>query len=212
MTDLKEALSQRFGAENVRETRFENPEKNELSAYSFLVVDVQARSPIKILMTQGLSNYRMPVLEKFTGREHNELFFCLPSYWDLDDHGNPEMNWVFDALFRLQKHVQEKQTWFGAGHTIPFANPLRPISANMKQMYFFLGDPIFLKEQLRPLDLGDKTVHFLSVIPIFEDEFDYKIGKGTYKFQKKLAHQDVTELLDNYRSTVLKSKWRFFGK
>lgn len=212
MTDLKEALSQRFGAENVRETRFENPDKPELSAYPFLVIEIQARSAIKILMTQGLSDYRMPVLEKFAGKEHNELYFCLPSYWDLEDHSNPEMNWVFDVLFRLQKHALDKQTWFGTGHTIPFANPLSPISAKMKQMYFFLNDPVFLAEQLKPISMGEKTVHFLGVIPIFEDELDYKIGKGTYKFQKKLAHQDVTELLDNYRSTVLKSKWRFFGK
>ncbi|MCE3295448.1 MAG: hypothetical protein K0R65_1162 [Crocinitomicaceae bacterium] len=212
MTNLKESLIERFGSENVHETRFNHPEKPELSAYPFLVISIQARSPIKILMTQGLSDYRMPVMEKFTGKEHNELYFCLPSYWDLDDHTNPEMNWVFDSLFRLQKHVLDKQSWFGAGHTIPFANPLTTISANMKQMYFFLDDPNFVKEQLKPLELAGKTVHFLGVIPIFEDELDYKIGKGTYKFRKKLAHQDVTELLDNYRSTVLKSKWRFFER
>ncbi|MGV3631972.1 MAG: suppressor of fused domain protein [Bacteroidota bacterium] len=211
MTHLRQALSQRFGAENVHETRFESPDKPWLSAYSFLVIEVQARSPIKILMTQGLSDYRMPVLEKFAGKEHNELFFCLPSYWDLNDHSNPEMNWVFDALFRLQQHALDKQTWFGTGHTIPFANPLRPVSEKMKQMYFFLNDPVFMAEQLKPLPVVNKMVHFLGVTPIFEDEFDYKIGKGTYKFQKKLDHQDVTELLDHYRSTVLKSKWRFWG-
>ena len=212
MSALYQALELRFGAGNVSETRFESRANPELSAYSFLLIEVQARSQVRILMTQGLSDYRMPVLERFTGKEHNELYFCLPSYWDLDDRNNPEMNWVFDALFRLQKHVIEKQSWFGAGHTIPFSKPLGPISEKMKQMYFFLSDPLFLEEYLKPLDVDVKQVHFLGVTPIFEDEFDYKIGKGTYKFLKKLGQQDVTELLDHFRSTALKSKWRFFGR
>jgi hypothetical protein len=82
----------------------------------------------------------------------------------------------------------------------------------MKEKYFFLTDPIFLEQELIPLEIDGKTIHFLAIIPIFEDEFDYKIGKGTYKFQKKLDFHHVTELLDDYRSTVLKSKWTFRRK
>jgi hypothetical protein len=48
----------------------------------------------------------------------------------------------------------------------------------------------------------------LAIIPIFPDEMDYKQGKGTFKFLQKLSNQGVTEKLDDYRSTVLKSKWR----
>lgn len=212
MSQLIEELKKRFGTANVREVNFHDENQPGLSAYPFLLITIQARSAVQVLMTGGLSGYRMPVMEKFAGKEYNELYFCLPSYWDIEERDNPNMNWVFGALFRLQKHVIEKQSWFGNGHTIPFSNPLGPISENMRQMYFFFTEPVFLKEQLQPLPCDGKTVHFLGVVPIFEDEFDYKIGKGTYRFQKKMAQHNVTELLDDFRASVLKSKWRFFGK
>jgi hypothetical protein len=212
---LKQELINRFGAEKVNEIQFTNPNKSAvfqgIEDYKFLTIEIQKRSKIKVLMTNGLSNYKMPVLEKFVGREFNELFFCLPSYWDLEDHSNDAMNWVFEILFKLQRHVIEKETWFGVGHTIPFKNPIEAISSTMNQKYFFFADPIFIKDELQEIKVGDKSIHFLSIIPIFEDEFDYKIGKGTYKFQKKLAQKDVTELLDDYRGSALKSNWKLFS-
>jgi hypothetical protein len=212
---LKEELIKRFGESKVTEIQFSNPKKKEefagIEKYSFLALEIQKRSKIKVLMTNGLSDYKMPVLEKFLGREFNELYFCLPSYWDLDDHSNENMNWVFEILYKLHKHVIEKETWFGLGHTIPFKNPIEAISATMNQKYFFYADPIFLKDELQTLKVGDKNIHFLSIIPIFEDEFDYKIGKGTYKFQKKMAEKDVSELLDDFRGSALKSNWKLFS-
>lgn len=217
MSEIKEELKKRFGAENVREVFFKNsnledPKTEGIENYPFLRFDIQMRSKVTVLMTNGLSTYKMPVLEKFIGREFNELCFCLPSYWDLEDQRDKNMNWVYEVLYRLQKHAIEKETWFGVGHTIPFANPASAISERMTQSYFFLNDAVFLKDHLTPIQVGGKEVHFLTIIPIFEDEFDYKLGKGTFKFQKKLGQQNVTELLDDYRKTVLKTKWRFFGK
>jgi hypothetical protein len=212
MNILKVELENRFGKENVNEFYFKNTDNPELLAYPFIVIDIQMRSKIKVLMTNGLSTYKMPVLDKFIGKEHNELYFCLPSYWDLKDLNNPNVNWVFGALFRLQKHVQDKKSWFGVGHTIPFSNPLAEISEKMKEKYFFLDEPIFLKNELNSLKQNDKTIHFLAVIPIFEDELDYKLGKTTFKLQKKMQQQNVSELLDDYRCSVLKSKWRFWAK
>lgn len=206
MTALYTALENRFGADKVQVLKQEASHSIEL-----LTINIPLRNDITVLMTNGLSDYLMPVLPKHKGREHIELCFCLPAYWDLADRENPRMNWVIDWLNKLSAFVLEKNTWFGIGHTIPAGNPLAPISSTMKQSYFFISEPILLREQLKPMQLGDKTVHFLSVIPIFEDEFDYKIGKGTQKFQKKFSQQNVDDLLDDYRSSVLKNKWRFFG-
>ena len=82
----------------------------------------------------------------------------------------------------------------------------------MKQNHFILSNPIELTEELSPLQVGDKTIHFLALIPIFADEMDYKQGKGTAKLYAKFALQNITEKLDHYRSTVLKSRWNFFAK
>lgn len=212
MSLLIENLKNRFGEEKIRTIHAQHSENEALKNYPFLLIDVEMRSSVQLLMTNGLSEYRMPIPEKFAGKEHVELCFCLPSYWDLDDIENQAVMWVYDVLFRLQQYVRKKETWFGLGHTFPFTSSLDPISATMKQKYFMLNEPVFMKEWLQVLSCGEKSVHFLTVLPIFEDEFDYKMGKGTYKLQKKLAQQNVTELLDDYRSSVLKSKWRLLRK
>jgi len=78
----------------------------------------------------------------------------------------------------------------------------------MKANHFLLSDPIFLEKELESLKLEDKEIYFLPIIPIFEDEMDYKQGKGTFKLMTKLKNQGVTEKLDDFRATSLKSKWR----
>lgn len=212
MSSIQEALGQRFGKEKIR--LFPGQERIGTEKYpvEILEIKLQLRSQITLLMTSGLSAYRMPVSTKYEGREHNELLFCLPSYWDLDDPNNEQCAWVVDWIKRLANFVLEKETWFGAGHTIPCGNPNVALSSTMKQNYFFLIDPIFLEKELQPLELDGKTVHFLAIVPIFPDEFDYKMGKGTYKLLKKMEIHQVTELLDDYRSSVLKRHWKFFGK
>jgi hypothetical protein len=84
------------------------------------------------------------------------------------------------------------------------------LSQTMQQNHFFLSDPVLLQDELSPIQVGEKNVHFLSVIPIFPDEMDYKQGKGTFKFEQKLRQHGVSEKLDDYRGTILRSKWRLF--
>jgi hypothetical protein len=199
-------LQQRFGAHRVRQAV--NPLHPE-QAIVFLYLELQV--PVTVLMTCGLSDYEMPVSEKWKGREHNELFFCLPAYWDFDDLENPNFNWVYDWLFRLESFVREKQTWFGPGHTIPCGNPPAQISETMKHEYFILLDPIFLQETMAPLNVDGKQVHFLSIVPLFGDELDFKMAKGTTKqLLKRFMNRKIDERLDDYRASVMKSRMRFF--
>ena len=126
-------------------------------------------SNVRVLTTIGLSDYCMPVPEKMKGREWNEIYFCLPTYWDLADKENPNMNWVLHWIQRLAKHVIEKQTWFGPGHTIPCGNPFVSLSPTMRQNHFILVDPILLATEMQAVNLDDKEVHFLGTLPIFEE-------------------------------------------
>ena len=80
----------------------------------------------------------------------------------------------------------------------------------MLQNHFILSHPISLQIDLAPIPLKDKEIGFLAVIPIFSDEMDYKQGKGTVKFFNKLQGAGITEKLDDFRRTSLKSKWRLF--
>ena len=117
------------------------------------------------------------------------------------------MNWIFEWIQRLSKYVQEKESWFGNGHTMPCGKELKPLSATMKQDHFILLRPLLLEMQMEEILVDGKTVHFLAIVPLFIDELDYKMGKGTQKLITKFINKGVSEKLDDFRSTVLKSKW-----
>lgn len=203
--DLLKAFENRFGAHRVRS--IQNPLHNEQELIIlFLELDV----PVTVVMTASLSEYQMPVLEKWVGREFNEIFFCLPTYWDFEDYTNPNASWIYTWLYKLERFVKEKNTWYGPGHTIPTGNPEVPISDLMKQEYFIFLDPILLQKELSPLNVDGKTIHFLSIIPIFGDELDFKMGKGTQKFVRRFIQRNYDEKLDDYRNSVLNSRLRFF--
>jgi hypothetical protein len=164
---------------------------------------------VKVLTTKGLSDYKMPVHEKYEGRENIELFVCLPSYWDLESD-NENFTWPIYWLRKLAKHVVEKNAWFGPGHTIQCAKDYAQISPNMKQNHFILADPLLLNEELSPKQIDEKMIHFLSLIPIFGGEMDYKQAKGTYKLLKRFANKGISEKLDDFRESVLNTRMKFF--
>ena len=110
---MKEALENRFGAHRVHE--LETAEGD----IPLLMLDLELKTPVTVLLTNGLSDYKMPVPEKMEGFEYNELFFCLPSYWEWEDMDNPGTNWIFHWIQRLAKYVQEKETLLGHGHKMP---------------------------------------------------------------------------------------------
>lgn len=199
---MKEHLIKRFGEHRVSEIPVK---ENEVP---LLILDLELKSPVTVILTNGLRAYKMPVDEKWKGREYNELYFCLPSYWEWEDTDNTSMNWVFYWIQRLSKFVVENKTWFGHGHTMPCGKDLNPLSPTMKQNHFMLSDPLFLVEEMVPILLVDKEIHFLSIIPLFKDEFDYKQSRGTFKFMQKLANSSITEKLDDYRGSALKRSWR----
>ncbi len=198
---ILEQLKVRFGAENIRQF---STISNEISLYHIHIL----KEKVSILTTIGLCNYEMPVPEKMVNRKYNELFFCIPNYWDINDTENEKFNWVFHWIERLTNYVIDKKSWFGPGHTMPCGNPFQSLSSSMLQNHFFLVDPILLKDELLPIQLENNEVYFLGIVPIFEDEMDYKQGKGTYKLLKKFNHHGITEKLDDFRGSVLKSKWR----
>ena len=202
--DLKTALEQRFGAAQVKSISTANEGGKPL-----LLVQPQHKQQVRIV-TNGLSDYTMPVDEANKGKEHVELYFCLPSYWDLDAVENPKMNWVILWLNTLSQFVQEKKTWFAHGHTIPAGKPPKSLSETMLQDYFLFAEPILLKNELAPLSVGEKTVHFLSIIPIFEREWKMKTTKSTFYFLRKFNEKNHSELLDDFRSTIAKKGWRKF--
>jgi len=199
---VKEALQQRFGDHRVLEAPVGEGE------IPLLIIDLELKSPVTVIVTNGLRDYKMPVHEKYAGREYNELYFCLPSYWEWEDTENPQMNWVFPWIQRLAKYVVENETWFGHGHTMPCGKKMKPLSNTMKQDHFLLADPMLLEQEMAPIKVDEKEVYFLSIIPIFKKEMEYKEARGTFKLIQKFVNKGVSEKLDDWRSLVTKNKWR----
>lgn len=200
---MKNALIKRFGATNVSDIQ------SETGAVSLSLINIPERN-VQILVTNTLHEYRMPVPEKEAGFEYNELYFCLPSYWEIEERDNPRMNWVFHWIERLTLFVQEKETWFGHGHTMPCGKEEKPLSDTMQQNFFMLSRPMLLEQELRPIEVDGKTVHFLAIIPLFENEFMYKYGKGTRKLTDRMSAKRVDEKLDDFRESVMKSRLQFW--
>ena len=198
---MKAALQKRFGDHRVLDVPTKEGE------VPLLIVDLELKSPVTLIVTNGLSNYTMTVPEKVAGRENIELYFCLPSYWEWEDADNPRMSWPFEWIQHLAKYLTEKKTWFGAGHTFPCGEEGATISTSMKQDFFILLDPMLLEAELAPIQVEGKTVHFLSIVPLYKKEFEYKQSRGTFKLLDKMINHGVTEKLDDFRGSVLKKRW-----
>ncbi len=177
---------------------------------SFILFHPNQASTCTVLMTNELSDFKMPVHEKHIGEEYNELYFLLPNYWNIEAIENPKFNWVFSWLQRLKNFAIEKKAWYGHGHTFPCGKEMKPLSESMLQNHFILTRPIELDEDLAEIVLENRSIGFLGVIPIFADEMDYKQGRGTVQLFEKLRTFNITEKLDDFRSTVLKSRWKSY--
>jgi hypothetical protein len=165
-----------------------------------------------ILMTSGLNEYGMPSQVSTKSLVHKELYFLLPEYWVVADIEKEQFQWLFQTLRKLKKHVIEKKTWFADGHTMLANEEGKQLSDQMKQTYLMLSDPVFLEKELAPLFVDSRDVSFLSVVPIFRNEFQHKQAFGTDKLISLFETYQVTERLDEYRTNLVKSRWRrIFG-
>ena len=200
---MKNELIKRFGEHRVMDIPIEEGEM------PLIMLDLESKVPVNVLMTNGLSNYKMPVHEKEEGKEYNELCFCLPGYWEWEDRQNPNTNWIFHWIQRLAKYVIDNETWFGHGHTMPCGKDMEPLSATMQQNHFILINPMMLEMEMAPVQVDGHDVHFLFIVPIFGDEMDYKQGKGTQKLITKFINKGMNEQLDDFRGNALKRRWSF---
>lgn len=202
---LHEALIERVGDHRVQ--TMANPVHPEQTLY---VLYLELHVPLTVIMTSTLSEYRMPVSEKWKGREYNEIFFALPAYWELDDTKNESLLAIYDWIFRLEQFVLTKQTWFGPGHSIPCGNPSASISTLLKQDNFLLIDPMFLEGLFQPLHLTDRVVQLLAIVPVFSDELEYKMVKGTHKFLRRFYQKKFDERIDEFRKSMMNSRLRLW--
>ena len=62
---------------------------------SYLLLDLIKSKNVRVLMTNGFSDFQMQTPIKKTHRSFVELCFCLPGYWDVKELKEKEFNWLF---------------------------------------------------------------------------------------------------------------------
>jgi len=91
MGEFKDKLEARFGKDAVQSI-FSPNDNLEL-----FLIELKDKA-VSVLITNRLNEYEMQVPDKLKGREFNELVFCLPSYWEIENVENERFNWVYKWL------------------------------------------------------------------------------------------------------------------
>jgi hypothetical protein len=190
-----------FLKQNVTAESFQHPEVS----LPLLKIRMEGKRPVTLIMTDGLSQKKMKLPAQSNEFDQVELYWALPEYWDLSDLSNPNTNWIFHWLNKLIRHLLDKDVWLGHGHTFQ----CQPLSLTMKQEYLMLMKPLIVNDVLSKAQEATKNVGFLAIVPLFKTEFDFKQQKGTNSLVTKMTEGGVSELLDDYRESLLKKRFGY---
>lgn len=204
MSDFTHAIQEFLHAYPI--TKIDEVSYKEIDIVLF---DAHFDRQFSILCTSGLSKYDLPINEREDNLANIELCFALPSYWD-KSFKSDNAAWVVEKLKFLCQFVLEKNTYFWDGHTMPNANPNKPFSQTMQQEYLLFSKSLLYPSELNIVQLGDKSVQLLFLIPLFQKEFDRKQARGTVEIKKKLIGSGVGEILDDFRSPIVKKRFGIF--
>ena len=192
--------------------RFKHLQTITRDGETYYFIEAPGGKVSNILMTSGLNEYNMPADGTGKTKVHKEIYFVLPDYWSLTLIEQEKYVWLFTTLSKLKNYALDHQTWYAEGHTMPANKESNELSSQLKQTYLMLCNPIFVKDELSPINIGSKEVSFLGVLPIFRNEFHHKQAYGTNKLISLFESYQVTERIDEYRTNLVKSRWRrIFG-
>jgi hypothetical protein len=171
------------------------------------------------LVTSGMSDRPMntPAVVKGKGFEYAELIVCLPPDGPIEQ-SDENSYWPIRWLKTLSRFPHEYNTWIWYDHTIPNGAELQPYADNTLLCCMLLTAPETLPMDFIKLKVNDnKTINFIAVVPIYKDETDFKLKAGSAKLTNLFAANNVTELLDIHRKSVVpaagptKKSWWPFG-
>ncbi len=190
-----------FLKQNITAESFQHPEVS----VPLLKLKIEGKRPVTLIMTDGLSQKKMKLPEQSNEFDQIELYWALPEYWDLSDLSNPNTNWIFHWLNKLVRHLLDKDVWFGHGHTFK----TQSLSPTMKQEFLMLMRPLIVDDVLSKVHEAVQSIGFLSIVPLFKAEFDFKQQKGTSSLVTKMTEDGVSEILDDYRESLLKKRFGY---
>jgi hypothetical protein len=164
------------------------------------------------LVTSGMSDRPMTPPAEYAEQSYAELMLCLPPDWPLSEEGSEdlEVQWPVELLKHLARMPHEYETWFAESHTVPNTPAFEHYTPNTKFCAVTFATPKTAPAEFAQLKVADdKTIHFLAVIPLYLAEIKLALKKGSEPLFGLLETNQVTELLDLKRKSLVKRFWFF---
>jgi hypothetical protein len=170
--------------------------------YRFDILHIQPKDhKFQLLITDGLSAYNQNSEWDDKIPSRIELYMCLPDYWNLKN-----LDWPIHWLNRIAQVPQKFTSSFGHGDTIPAGNPPGELDDKLEANHFIISLPNLLKKELSGKDWEEMDFKMLAVLPIFQTEVDFKLRNSATVLFKKMEKKQITELVDQYRSSVCRKR------
>ncbi len=155
---------------------------------------------VNMLITSGMSEFRMNVPEGMLGFQYAELCIMLPEHWKLDedDLKNEKNYWPIRVLKDAARYPYHRNTWIGLQHTIRQEDN-QPYSDDVHFCASLVFVPMGVPETFYSLSYQRSTIHFYSMIPLYPEEMLYKIEHGTDALLHLFQHHHLTDIVDTHR-------------
>ncbi|HEY4349085.1 MAG TPA: suppressor of fused domain protein [Gaiellaceae bacterium] len=177
--------------------------------------------PFQRLVTNGMSSHPMTMPDGFDRPPSAELTIALPADWPVPEDGAPPWDaasgerayWPIRLLETLTRLPREHSTFLWPSHTIPNGDPPDPYADDTELCGALIIDPFSSPEGFSELRLPDgRTVSFFGVLPIHDDEMELARSKGFDALADLLARNEITDVLDKDRPSVVPRRRRLFGR
>lgn len=177
-------------------------------------IDIHIVPPIKernfyTLVTSGMSEKPMVINTSEEPVEiYSELMISLPPQWKMTEKDWKDENnyWPIRWLTKLAHFPHDYDTYLLDGHSIPNNDPAEPLSKNTNFIGFVIGFPKLVPDEFKYLTARDKDIIFFTLYPVYNDEMMYKLEEGSDKFFELSESQNLTELIDIRRKSILPQK------
>ncbi len=180
-----------------------------------MVVPANSDRRFHYLVTSGMSNHPMHLnkdIPNASDWSHAELVMALPKYWPVaDEKAMQKEEWYYpiEHLKFLARIPQSFNSWLSVGHSIPNAEPSKPIGPRCDMTGFVIDYPYIAGDRFSKMKTWDNTlVRFYAVYPVHCVEMEYKLKKGYDHLREKFTENNVLEIFDPMRRPVVQQGWK----
>ncbi len=161
-----------------------------------------------ILLTAGMSSMAMMLqdgIEDPDQYKFAELMLLLPKDIEFGNVQNQDSQngWIVNILKQTARFPHHYDTWLGIGHSIQNDEDGSPYHEESKYMGAVVLPSVTFEDEFTALKVGDNLINIYSLFPIYQEELQYKIDNGYNDFLNLLIDQDVDEIFEFERKSLV---------